>query len=82
EIDLFFSSENTLSTFFAKPLWLRLFILRVIEMMWITLVSVLATLVEWRIWFEAYFLLCYVPCLIYYFFHCRFLWHNDFMMAC
>ncbi|HCS2090694.1 TPA: hypothetical protein OQQ99_003633, partial [Shigella sonnei] len=80
--DLFFSSENTLSTFFAKPLWLRLFILRVIEMMWITLVSVLATLVEWRIWFEAYFLLCYVPCLIYYFFHCRFLWHNDFMMAC
>ncbi|EGK39904.1 hypothetical protein SFK227_0627 [Shigella flexneri K-227] len=51
-------------------------------MMWITLVSVLATLVEWRIWFEAYFLLCYVPCLIYYFFHCRFLWHNDFMMAC
>ena len=61
---------------------LRLFILLVIEMMWITLVSVLATLVEWRIWFEAYFLLCYVPCLIYYFFHCRFLWHNDFMMAC
>ncbi|EPT9833959.1 protein YcdU, partial [Escherichia coli] len=82
EIDLFFSSENALSTFFAKPLWLRLFILLVIEMMWITLVSVLATLVEWRIWFEAYFLLCYVPCLIYYFFHCRFLWHNDFMMAC
>ncbi|RCQ41705.1 hypothetical protein APT10_10605, partial [Escherichia coli] len=39
-------------------------------------------LVEWRIWFEAYFLLCYVPCLIYYFFYCRFLWHNDFMMAC
>ncbi|EOK7084602.1 hypothetical protein AAAB22_RS22195, partial [Escherichia coli] len=37
---------------------------------------------EWRIWFEASFLLCYVPCLIYYFFHCRFLWHNDFMMAC
>lgn len=71
EIDLFFSSENALSTFFAKPLWLRLFILLVIEMMWITLVSVLATLVEWRIWFEAYFLLCYVPCLIYYFFHCR-----------
>ncbi|MCH6427364.1 hypothetical protein MMN56_06705, partial [Escherichia coli] len=29
-----------------------------------------------------YFLLCYVPCLIYYFFYCRFLWHNDFMMAC
>ncbi len=82
EIDLFFSSENALSTFFAKPLWLRLFILLVIEMMWITLVSVLATLVEWRIWFEAYFLLCYVPCLIYYFFHCRCLWHNDFMMAC
>ena len=72
EIDLFFSSENALSTFFAKPLWLRLFILLVIEMMWITLVSVLATLVEWRIWFEAYFLLCYVPCLIYYFFYCRF----------
>lgn len=82
EIDLFFSSENALSTFFAKPLWLRLFILLVIEVMWITLVSVLATLVEWRIWFEAYFLLCYVPCLIYYFFYCRFLWHNDFMMAC
>ncbi len=50
EIDLFFSSENALSTFFAKPLWLRLFILLVIEVMWITLVSVLATLVEWRIW--------------------------------
>ncbi|HIA8022746.1 TPA: hypothetical protein ACWSD6_005205, partial [Escherichia coli] len=77
EIDLFFSSENALSTFFAKPLWLRLFILLVIEVMWITLVSVLATLVEWRIWFEAYFLLCYVPCLIYYFFYCRFLWHGN-----
>ncbi len=54
--------------FFAKPLWLRLFILLVIEVMWITLVSVLATLVEWRIWFEAYFftLLCTVLNLLFF----------------
>ncbi len=77
-----FSSENALSTFFCQAALASVLILLVIEVMWITLVSVLATLVEWRIWFEAYFLLCYVPCLIYYFFYCRFLWHNDFMMAC
>lgn len=82
EIDLFFFSENALSIFFVKSFWFRLFILLVIEVMWITLVSVLVTFVEWRIWFEVYFLFCYVSCLIYYFFYCRFFWYNDFMMVC
>ena len=82
EIDLLFSAGVVLPAFFAKPLWLRLLILQVIEMVWIVLVSVAATLVGCRVWFEVYFLICYMPCLIYYFLHCRFRWHHDFMMAC
>lgn len=70
EIDLFFFSENVLLIFFVKSFWFRLFILLVIEVMWITLVLVLVTFVEWWIWFEVYFLFCYVLCLIYYFFYC------------
>lgn len=70
EIDLFFFSENVLLIFFVKLFWFWLFILLVIEVMWIMLVLVLVMFVEWWIWFEVYFLFCYVLCLIYYFFYC------------
>lgn len=82
EVDLLFSTGITLPTFFAQSYWLRLSTLLIIEVIWITLVAIAATLIEGEIGFEAYFLICYIPCLIYYFLHCRNQWHNDFMMAC
>lgn len=82
EVDLLFSTGIMLPMFFAKAFWLRMFILLIIEVSWITLVSIAATLVGVNIGFEVYFLICYIPCLTYYFLHCRYQWHNDFMMAC
>lgn len=82
EIDLFFSPAMPLPAFFAKPLWQRLLILLVIELLWITLVALFATLAGGRIGFEVYFLLCYIPCFIYYFLHTWWQWHNDFLMSC
>lgn len=82
EIELVFSTAAPWPALFARPLWLRLLILLVIEILWITLMTLLITLMGGRVWFEAYFLLCYLPCLAYYFLHTWWQWHNDFMMSC
>jgi len=82
EVDLYFSQSIPWRTLNAKPLWLRLALLLVIEFVWLVLVGLVVTLTGWSLWFEAYFLLCYAPCLAYYALHARWKWHNDFMMSC
>jgi hypothetical protein len=82
EIDLSFSTTVPLPSFCVKPLWWRLFILLIIELLWILLVALITTLIGTNIWFEVYFLICYIPCFIYCFMHVWWQWHNDFMMSC
>lgn len=82
EIDLLFSSATPLRTLYEKPLWLRLLLLLAVEFVWLALTGLIATLLGWNLWFEVYFLLCYLPCLAYYALHAWWKWHNDFMMSC
>ena len=82
EIDLYFSQAIPWRSLYAKPLWLRLAILLVIQFAWLVLVALVVTLAGRALCFEAYFLLCYAPCLAYYVLHAWWKWHNDFMMSC
>ncbi len=52
-----------------------------VECVWSAVIGVLLTLSGWQVWFEVYFLLCYLPCLVYYTLHTRGKWHTDFMMS-
>ncbi|EOU3408935.1 hypothetical protein ACNVK6_004856, partial [Enterobacter hormaechei] len=63
------------------PLWLRLVMLLCVEFAWSAIVGLLLTLLGWKVWFEVYFLLSYLPCLAYYALHTWWKWHNDFMMS-
>ncbi|MBE5250651.1 hypothetical protein [Mixta mediterraneensis] len=82
EIDLFFSSAIPWRSLYERPLWLRLVILCGIEFVWSALTGLIATLTGWKVWFEVYFLFCYLPCLAYYTLHAWWKWHNDFIMSC
>ena len=82
EIDLHFSQALPWRSLYVKPLWLRLAILLVVEFAWLVVVGLVVTLAGGSLWFEAYFLLCYAPCLAYYALHARWKWHHDFMMSC
>ena len=59
-------SQTASSTGLTKPLWLRLVMLVGVECVWSAVIGVLLTLSGWQVWFEVYFLLCYLPCLVYY----------------
>ena len=82
EINLIFTTTIPLRSLHDKPQWLQLVILLVIEALWISLVGLIFTLTGWQVWFEVYFLLCYLPCFSYYIMRCYWKWHNDFMMSC
>ena len=69
EIDLYFSPSIPWRTLSEKPLWLRLVMLVGVECVWSAVIGVLLTLSGWQVWFEVYFLLCYLPCLVYYTLH-------------
>ena len=81
EVDLFFSPAVPWRSLFEKPLWFRLVMLTGVELAWCAVVGLLLTLSGWKVWFEVYFLLCYLPCLFYYTLHAWWKWHNDFMMS-
>jgi len=82
EIDFYFASPLPWVINTGTPFWLRVCSLLVIEVLWIALTSLLLDLSGQVIFFEAYFLLCLLPCLAFSFLHIYRLWHNDFMMAC
>lgn len=82
EINLFFSPALPLRALHAKPLWQRLILLSLVEFFWVTFLGLVMMLSDIKIWFEVWFLLCYAPCLIYYYYHAYWRWHNDFMMSC
>lgn len=82
EIDFYFASPLSRFINMATPFWLRICSLLVIEMVWIAATSLLLDLSGRAILFEAYFLLCLLPCLAFSFLHIVRLWHNDFLMAC
>lgn len=81
EIDLFFSPAIPWKSLSGKPLWIRLLLLLGVEFIWLVAVGLVMALTGWRVWFEIYFLLCYLPCLGYYTLHSWWKWHNDFMMS-
>ncbi|SFN23972.1 hypothetical protein SAMN05216516_10477 [Izhakiella capsodis] len=82
EIDLTFSTTIPCQELYEKPRWLRLVLLVSIEFIWSALIALIVTISGWSLWFEVYFLLCYLPCLACYMLHAWWKWHNDFMMSC
>ncbi len=82
EINLSFSTPIPWRSLQAKPQWLQLAMLLVTGVIWVTLVGFIFTLTGWQVWFEIYFLLCYLPFFSYYVMRCYWKWHTDFMMAC
>ncbi|QNQ19878.1 hypothetical protein HF650_08945 [Kosakonia sp. SMBL-WEM22] len=82
EIDFYFASPLPRCIDVATPLWIQLSSLVLIETLWIAVISLLLGLSGRAIFFEAYFLLCLLPCLAFSFLYIYRLWHNDFLMAC
>jgi len=82
EINLLFTTTIPWRSLHDKPQWLQLMMLLIVEFLWVTLVGLIFTLTGWQVWFEIYFLLCYLPCFSYYIMRCYWKWHNDFMMSC
>jgi len=82
EIDFYFSVSLPWPAFYAKPFWWRLILLLFIEFVWIILASMMLAWSGWQLWFEIYFLICFLPCIGFNYLHTYALWHRDFMMAC
>lgn len=82
EIDFYFASPLPSLLTRSTPFWLQICSLLVTEVLWIALTSLLLDLSGRAILFEAYFLLCLLPCLAFSFMQIFRLWHNDFLMAC
>lgn len=66
----------------SKPLWLRLVIFFTLQVFWIVTVSLLLKLLGWEIYFYAYFILCMIPAIGYFYLHVYWKWHEDYMTAC
>ena len=45
-------------------------------------VSTVLSFLQWSVIFEVYFILCFLPCLAYYFLQTYWHWHTELMMAC
>jgi len=82
EFDFSLSQTMPAPTLYEKPLWIRLFLLLIVESVWIVIVGVILTLAGWNITFVVYFLLCILPAASYFYLHVYWLWHNDFMTSC
>ena len=82
EIDFTFSKTLPWRSLYDKPHWLQLVILLIVEAIWVTVVALLFAFAEWQVWFEIYYLLCYLPFFSYYIMRCYWKWHNDFIMSC
>jgi len=82
EIDFYFSVSLPWPAFYDKPFWLRIILLLIIEFVWIILVTMLLAWSGWQLWFEIYFLVCFLPCIGFNYLHIYALWHRDFLMAC
>ncbi|MFE4108897.1 hypothetical protein [Kosakonia sp. YIM B13611] len=82
EIDFYFSVSLPWPAFYDKPFWLRITLLLLTEFVWIILVSAFLAWSGWQLWFEVYFLVCFLPCICFNYLHIYSLWHRDFLMAC
>ncbi|MBV4413079.1 hypothetical protein J0B02_09680 [Enterobacteriaceae bacterium YMB-R22] len=82
EIDFSFLSGLPLNALREKKLFVRLLVLLAVLVIWIMLVSALLALMNAPANFEAYFLLCFLPCIGYYFLHLYWYWHDEFLTAC
>jgi len=82
EIDFFFSKSIPFHSLYAKPFIIRVLLLLLVVAVWIVCISSALSLLQWQIGFETYFILCFMPCLAYYFLHTYWHWHNEFMMSC
>lgn len=81
EID--FSPQATLCTGLqSKGVIARLLLLLGIQCVWIIGVSILLSLVNAPAIFEAYFVLCFMPCIGYYFLHLYWHWHTEYLTGC
>lgn len=82
EIDVAFSPTIPWRSLYEKPQWLQLMMMLVVGFIWVAFVALIFTLAGWQVWFEIYFLLCYIPFFSYYIMRCYWNWHNDFIMSC
>ncbi|MCU6669148.1 hypothetical protein M8013_10340 [Enterobacteriaceae bacterium H4N4] len=82
EIDFTLSRSIPWPALYQKSLWVRLTLLLSVESSWIVLIGLCLTLTGWNINFDAYFLLCILPSVSYFYLHVYWLWHNDYMISC
>ncbi|MCL6746271.1 hypothetical protein [Kosakonia sp. R1.Fl] len=82
EIDFYFSVSLPWPAFYDIPFLVRIILLLIIEFVWIILVSMMLAWSGWQLWFEIYFLVCFLPCIGFNYLHIYALWHRDFLMAC
>lgn len=64
------------------PFAVRIFLVLIVQFFWIVILSLLLALAPFNLCFELYFIACYLPSIVYYFFHLYWFWLNEFVMAC
>ena len=82
EFDFNFPEQIPFINFHAKPIVIRLLLLLLVLFVWIMCVSTVLSFLQWSVIFEVYFILCFLPCLAYYFLQTYWHWHTELMMAC
>ncbi|ALH95784.1 hypothetical protein AOY20_09715 [Acinetobacter equi] len=82
EFDFNFPEQIPFINFHAKPIVIRLLLLLLVLFVWIMCVSTVLSFLQWSVIFEVYFILCFLPCLVYYFLQTYWHWHTELMMAC
>lgn len=82
EFDVNLANTIPFPVLYSKPLWLRLMIFFMLELFWIAAISLLLRLLGWQIYFYAYFILCLIPVVGFFYLHVYWRWHGDYMTAC
>ncbi|OTG86211.1 hypothetical protein B9T31_09250 [Acinetobacter sp. ANC 4558] len=81
ELDFSFTKDIPFQILYKQHFIIRVLILFMVMCLWTISISAILSLLNWKIYFEAYFLICFIPCLVFYFLHTYWQWHRELMMA-
>lgn len=82
EFDFHLSKSIPWPWLYNKAIWLRLFLVLIIQFFWIISLNVILAFSGFKICFVIYFLSSSLPSFFYFYFHAYWHWHNDYIIAC
>lgn len=82
EITIYSAPPVPFGRFISKPFLVRIILLAMVQAGWIFILSFIAGGLTISMPFVVYFLLCYLPCLMYHFLHVYAYWLKEFHLSC